>query len=450
MEVDGKLMNESILTLSISLLLFALVFIPYLWFTQKKRKKFEAKKQEAIALGHDKPIAQHPLIDQSRCIGCASCVIACPEHALGMIDGMAELVYPGKCVGHGVCAEACPVSGIRIVLDPAKSTAELPLLDENFQSNIPNVYLIGELGGMALLRNAIFQGKAVMDHISEKIKRSSRQKTDPSCYDVIIVGAGPAGLSAALMAQKNGLNYLLLEKEETPGGAILSYPRQKLVMTMPVEIPQYGVLKKRELSKEDLLELWSDIIQKTSLKVNCNERLDDVVRNIDCITTVTAAGNRYNGVYVVLALGRRGTPRKLNVPGENSSKVAYQLLEAVRYKHTHCMVVGAGDSGIEAAIALSKQQGTTVTLINRGADFLRAKPKNQDRIREAENQGLIQIYYQSSVSEIQDKSVMVQSPEGSLELSNDFIFIFAGGEMPTPFLKKIGVEFTHKDRMIAA
>ncbi|MBX7150971.1 NAD(P)-binding domain-containing protein [bacterium] len=443
-------MNESLLTLSLSLLLFALVFIPYLWFTQKKRKTFEAKKQEAIALGHDKPVAQHPLIDQSRCIGCAACVIACPEHALGMIDGMAELVYPGKCVGHGVCAEACPVSGIRIVLDPAKSTAELPLLDEFFQSNVPNVYLIGELGGMALLRNAIYQGKSVIEHISEKIKSSPRQTNNPSRHDVIIIGAGPAGLSAALMAQKNGLNYLLLEKEETPGGAILSYPRQKLVMTMPVEIPQYGVLKKRELSKEDLLTLWSDIIQKTSLKVTCNERLEDVIHHEGALTVVTSGGNRYDAEHVVLALGRRGTPRKLNVPGEQSSKVAYQLLEAVRYKHMHCMVVGAGDSGIEAAIALSKQHGTTVTLINRGTDFQRAKSKNQDRVREAETQNLIKIYYQSSVSDIRDHSITIQSPEGSLEITNDFIFIFAGGEMPTPFLKKIGIEFTHKDRMIAA
>ncbi|HNO12415.1 MAG TPA: 4Fe-4S binding protein, partial [bacterium] len=214
-------MSESLLTTIISIALFALVFIPYLWYTQKKRARFESKKREAITLGHDKPVAQHPLIDQSRCIGCAACVIACPEHALGMIDGLAELVYPAKCVGHGVCAEACPVSGIRIVLDPSKSTSELPLLDESFQSNIPNLFLIGELGGMALIRNAIFQGRSVIEYISENIRNADNQTSSQEINDVIIVGAGPAGLSAGLMAKKNGLRYVVLEKESKAGGAIL-------------------------------------------------------------------------------------------------------------------------------------------------------------------------------------------------------------------------------------
>jgi len=443
-------MSETLLTSLISVFLFALVFIPYLWFARRKKIHFESRKQEAVALGHDKPVAQHPLIDQSQCIGCSACVIACPEHALGMIDGIAELVYPAKCVGHALCAEACPVSGIRIVLDPTKSTAELPALDENFQSNIPRLYLIGELGGMALIRNAIFQGKAVIEHITEELRSTKTLSREKAEYDVIIVGAGPAGLSAALMAMKNGLNYLLLEKEESPGGAILSYPRQKLVMTTPVEIPQYGVLRKRELSKEELLELWSEIVSKTKLNVSCGEQLENVLPDDGLLTAVTTHGHSYRGRYVVLALGRRGSPKKLDVPGENSTKVAYRLLEAVRYKHTHSLVVGAGDSGIEAAIALSKQVGTTVSIVNRSTEFLRAKPKNRDRILEAGQNGTLKIYYQSSVREIKESSVVLQTGEGVVEIPNNYVFIFAGGELPTPFLKKIGIEFIQKEREIAA
>lgn len=444
-------MNETVLTVLLTILIFAIVFVPYYLRTRRKSRKYLAKKKEAISLGQDKPVAQHPLIDQTRCIGCAACVIACPEHALGIIDGIAELVHPGKCVGHGLCAEACPVSGIKIVLDPTKSTAELPLLDDQFQSNIPGLYLIGELGGMALIRNAVFQGRAVIDHIVEKMKfQAPAPHSGPRLYDVAIVGAGPSGLSAALQAMERKLDYVLLEKEEHPGGAILSYPRQKLVMTVPVEIPKYGLLRKRELSKEELLSMWEEIIEKTHLRVNAGEKLEDVRKEADIFHVLSSGGHEYLARHVVLALGRRGTPRKLNVPGEDSSKVAYQLLEAVRYKQTRVMVVGAGDAGLEAAIALSKQDGTVVTLINRGENFLRAKPKNQERIAEAESAGRIKIFYNSGVFEIHDKTVIINTEDGSREIGNDFVFVFAGGELPTPFLKKIGIAFAQKERAIAA
>ncbi len=441
-------MNETFLTAVITIALFVIVFLPYVVSVRKKRRHFENKKREAISLGHNKPVAQHPLINQSRCIGCSACVIACPEHALGMIDGIADLVYPGKCVGHGICAEACPVSGIQIVLDSTKSTAELPQLSESYESSIPNLYLIGELGGMALIRNAIFQGRTVSEHIAEKSGKNLSR--DSGIYDIVIVGAGPAGLSAALAAKAKGLRYLVLEKEESPGGAILSYPRQKLVMTTPVEIPEYGVLRKREVSKEELLTIWTEIVQKTGLQVSCGERLEDVKSNNGLFIVTTSAGHEYRGHHVVLALGRRGTPRKLDVPGETTSKVAYQLLEAVRYKHTRCIVVGAGDSAIEAAIALSKQVGTTVTVINRGLDFNRAKPKNRERIADAEKKGSIKIFFKATVQHIRDKTVDIQTPTGPVEVGNDFVFIFAGGELPTPFLKKIGIAFLHKEGVIAA
>lgn len=440
-------MNESSWTLLVTALLLLIILVPYAAMVRRSSKKQELKRNQAIALGADKPVAQHPRIDQSLCIGCSSCVIACPEGALGLIDGMAELVLPAKCVGHGICAEACPVSGIKIVLDPTKSTAEIPILDETYESNIPNIYLIGELGGMALLRNAIFQGKHVIDSIAEKIKYQSR-KSESQLYDVAIIGAGAAGLSAGLRAIEHELKYVLIEKEETPGGAILSYPRQKLVMTVPVEIPKYGWMRKKELSKEELLELWNLIIKKTGLVIHCNKKLENIVRENGHLLLQTQTGDEYRANNVVLALGRRGTPRKLNIPGENSSKVTYQLLEAGKYENSSVMVIGAGDAGVEAAIGLSKQKGMTVTLINIGDSFSRIKPKNQDRINEAEEKGVIKIFYNSKATEIKDKSVILATPQGGKEIINDFVFVFAGGEMPTPFLKKIGIEFMQKERAL--
>ncbi len=442
-------MSDGPITFLLTITLLFLVFLPYLYFTKRKQARVQVRKNEALALGQ-RPVAQHPLIDQGRCIGCSACVIACPEHALGMIDGIAELVYPGKCIGHGICAEACPVSGIKIVLDSAKSTIELPVVDENYQSNITNLFLIGELGGMALIRNAIFQGRTVIEGITETLRKKKINPHSSPEYDVIIVGAGAAGLSAALMANKNGLKYLLLEREASVGGAILSYPRQKLVMTTPVEIPQYGLLRKRELSKEELLAIWNDVVQKNSLVVTTGQRVDHITTENSLFTVTTESGSIYKGRHIVLALGRRGTPRKLNVPGENSPKVSYGLIEAVRYKHSHIIVVGAGDSGVEAAIALSKQVGTHVTVINRGSDFSRINPKNRDRILEAEKNKNLVTYYDSGVQEIQEKRVLVKSPTGIVEIENDYVFVFAGGELPTPFLKKIGIEFVQKNREIAA
>ncbi len=439
-------MNESLWTLLLSVGLLLIIFVPYVVIVRRSSKKQQKKRDQAIALGKDKPVAQHPRVDQSLCIGCSSCVIACPEGALGLIDGVAELVLPAKCVGHGICAEACPVSGIKIVLNPTKSVAEIPLLDETYESNIPNVYLIGELGGMALLRNAIFQGKHVIDAISEKARYQASKRT-AGVYDVAIVGAGAAGLSAGLRAIENELNYILIEKEDTPGGAILSYPRQKLVMTVPVEIPKYGWMRKKELSKEELLELWNHIIIKTGLSVQCNQKLENVTRENGHLRIQTASGAEFLANNLVLALGRRGTPRKLNVPGENTSKVTYQLIDAGKYENGKLLVVGAGDAGVEAAVGLSKQKGTVVSLVNTGDAFPKAKQKNQDRIKEAEANGLIKIFYNSTTKEIKEKSVIIQTTDGDKEIENDFVFVFAGGELPTPFLKKIGIEFMQKERV---
>jgi len=436
-------MNEQLLTLVVTILLALLVVVPYWIMIRRRSRKHKANKELSASLGHGKPVAQHPRINERLCIGCGACTIVCPEKALGLIDGVAHLIHPAQCVGHGICAETCPVSAITIVLDPGLSTADLPLLDKNFESQVSRIYVIGELGGMALIRNAVAQGKQVADTIADQPPQAL---ASPDVCDLIIVGAGPAGLSAALRAMERGLKFVLIEKESSPGGTILNYPRQKLVLTAPLKIPFYGWLKKRELTKEELLKIWKDILDKTGVPVLAGKTLTGVRRQGDVLVAETADGTQIPGRNVVLALGRRAHPRKLGVPGEVSSKVTYQLLDAGQYKNSRVLVVGAGDSAIEAAIGLSLQKGTIVSLANRSDGFPKAKPQNRDRILQAAVQQRVRLFYNAEVADIRPAEVILKTLQGRETIANDYVIVLAGGELPTALLEKIGITFHEKPK----
>jgi thioredoxin reductase/Pyruvate/2-oxoacid:ferredoxin oxidoreductase delta subunit len=436
-------MNEKILTFAVMIFLLLLVMASYWILVRRRSRKHKAHMALAASLGHGKPIAQHPLINERMCIGCGACTIVCPEKALGLIDGVSHMVHPARCVGHGICAETCPVSAITIVLDPGSSTAGLPVLDTTFQSQVSRIYVIGELGGMALIRNAVSQGKQVVDTIAGQ-PRPAPASSD--AYDLIIVGAGPAGLSAALRAMERGLKFVIMEKESSPGGTILNYPRQKLVLTAPLKIPYYGWLKKRELTKEELMEIWKEILQTTGLPVLAGKTLSGVRREGELLIAETMDGSKIPGRNVVLALGRRAHPRKLGVPGESSAKVTYQLLDASQYRNSSVLVVGAGDSAIEAALGLSMQKGAIVALANRGDAFAKAKPRNRDRILEAAGQKRVQVFYNTEVADIGPAEVVLRTQHGSEAIANDYVIVLAGGELPTALLEKIGITFYQKPK----
>ena len=260
---------ESIIVWAIVILLILFIFVPYVIKIRQTYRSGLERKKEAEVLGADRPVAQYPQIDYIRCIGCGACVKACPEgDVLGLVSGKATIINGLRCVGHGLCAEACPVNGLKVGLGDIKSRDDIPLLSSHNETNIPGLYIAGELAGLALIKNAISQGRMVIDKIAEQIKRSDNE----SIRDVIIVGAGPAGLSATLSAIQHQLSYLLIDQQEA-GGTILQYPRKKLVMTHPVEIPLYGWLKKPEYSKEDLLDIWRDARIKNGIDVLEHEKL---------------------------------------------------------------------------------------------------------------------------------------------------------------------------------
>jgi thioredoxin reductase (NADPH) len=406
---------------------FAIYLTPLaliLFFYLRGRHKNEAtaveQLNEAIEAGLTDPSSLHPEINPKLCLGSGSCITACPEEAIGMIKGKAVLINPTLCIGHGACATACPHDAITLVFGTAKRGMDIPQVDSNFETNIPGIFIAGELGGMGLIRKAATQGSSAMASIA-KLKGSNNP------YDVIIVGAGPAGLSAALGAIESKLRYVIIEQETSLGGAIFQYPRNKIAMTAPVKLPVVGQMHFKEVSKEKLLEFWHGIIQKTGIRLNYNERMENITKG------------EYQTRAVLLAIGRRGTPRKLGVPGEDLPKVVYRLIDPEQYRNQHVVVVGGGDSALEAAIAIAEQPGTTVTLSYRSEAFGRGKPKNRDRLKDMAEKGRIDVRLKSNVKLVEKDKITIEQEGKMLTIPNDAIIVCAGGILPTPFLKQIGV-----------
>jgi len=431
--------TELLLSWGIGVMIILIFLIPYIQTMKKKDAITRKRLEETRAKRQDKALLQHPIINRSLCIGCGICVDACPEGTvLGLIDGKATIIHGSHCVGHGKCAEACPVSGIEIGLGDISQREDIPQLSDDFETNIPGLYIIGELSGLALIKNAISHGVTAIDHIHQSKLESSKAE-----FDVVIIGAGPAGLSAGLRAKELGLNYLVLDQDQ-PGGTILQYPRRKLVLVQPVELPLFGPLKKGEYEKEDLLAIWEKVIREQKVRLLSNHQLKGITGERGSFTVETSSGPA-SASRVVLALGRRGTPRKLGIPGEELGKVMYKLIDAETYKHKKLLVVGGGDSAIEAALGLAHQEGNEVTISYRKENFFRLKARNESHIEEAMAKGLLNAVFSSNPKKITDNAVTLQSPDSTVEIENDYTFIFAGGELPFPLLNSIGIEFGKKN-----
>ncbi|HWC18254.1 MAG TPA: NAD(P)-binding domain-containing protein, partial [Terriglobales bacterium] len=415
-------------------------------------KRREAAAREAAARGElfsDGPRSQHPHIDAAYCIGCGACTQVCPEgDVLAMLGGKAVIVNGYKCVGHSLCAEACPVGAITMVRAGASMGADMPHLTPEYETNIRNLFIVGELGGLALIKNAVNQGRECVDSIAHRIK-SERRGSYPDVHDVLIVGAGPAGISASLRAIEHKLKYVTIEQDEV-GGTISKFPRQKLVMTSPVELPLYGKLNKRELSKENLLAIWQKVLARADFRVRAGEKVEDVKRSADGTFTVMTTKNQYRARAVVLALGRAGTPRKLGVEGEELPKVMYRLIETDHYRNKQILIVGGGDSAVEAAMGLARQPGNRVTLSYRKECFSRIKDRNMQRIQQCMHKGEVNVIFNSVPLKFTASSVVLEVNGRSKEIANDFVWIFAGGTPPNDFLKKIGIQMGLRDMTLEA
>jgi thioredoxin reductase (NADPH) len=423
-----------------SLAVVAVIVLPYALSFRRQRHRDRARKEEAARLGFDRPTAQYPFIDAGRCVGCGTCVRACPEgDVLGIVGGVATVVNGLRCVGHARCEAACPVGAIQVGLGDVRSREDVPLMDDWQETSVPGIFVAGELSGMALVKNAVLHGRKVVERVAERAREARTRGGDNVC-DIAIVGAGPAGLAAAAFAREKSLSAVLLEQEADLGGTIFHYPRRKLALVQSLDIPFLGRVREGEYEKERLLEMFEGLSQRARLDVRFGQKVTDITRPNGHFAVRTADAE-LSARFVILALGRRGTPRKLGVPGEEQPKVMYQLADAASYEGQRILVVGGGDSAAEAAISLARQRGNTVTLSYRREKLVRIKKKNDERISQLLASGRVRPMFGSEVAEVRKDSVALKAGERRTDLPNDYVFVFAGGEPPFNFLRQIGVRF---------
>lgn len=423
---------------------FAVTFLLYLgwWLTHRKKEAVSAARlEDAGDLLDLPPEGLHPRIDPYRCIGSGACVRACPEKdILAVVAGRVRVANPLACVGHGACADACPMQAIELVFGNEKRGVELPKLDPNYQTTRPGVYVIGELSGMGLIANAIRQGSLAADHVL-----GGNRRGHGGAYDAVVVGAGPSGISAALRLMERGLSVKLLDREAF-GGTILHYPRAKVVMTGPLQIPVFGTVKKRTMSKEALVELWRDIRTSTSLDLDTDALVEGLEPEGDGAWKVRLAdGRSFTGANVLLALGRRGSPQKLGVPGEELAKVAYRVLEPEVFQGKHVLVVGGGNSAVETALSLANDGDcASVAISYRRAGFDRCRGDNRRAIDRAMETGKVRGLLESTVTSITENEVVLEQRGESIVLPNDAVIVQIGGVSPGRVLASFGVDVIMK------
>ncbi len=428
-----------------NLLTLLLFLVPTIFLVVRSVRKSVRQERASVAVREaavrermTEPPSLHPAIDSLACIGCGACVDACPEQSvLGLIEGKAELVAPAKCIGHGACKAACPTDAIALVFGTETRGIDIPTLSPSFETNVPGIFIAGELGGMGLIRNAIEQGRQAVESI-----RSLNGVGEPSRLDLLIVGAGPAGFSASLAAMQHRLRFVTVE-QDTLGGTVAHYPRGKLVMTAPVNLPVVGKVRMTETTKEELLSFWQEVERKTKVKINYRERMESVTPSETGFVVRTSC-DTYRCRAVLLTIGRRGTPRKLGVPGEDLDKVYYRLVDPEQFRNRQVAVVGGGDSALEAAMAIASQENSDVSLVYRGPAFSRAKEQNRSRVQQQAGEGRIRLLLESQIEEIRPSSIRVNERGQTHQIPNDCVVVCAGGVLPTPFLRELGIRVETK------
>jgi thioredoxin reductase/multisubunit Na+/H+ antiporter MnhG subunit len=389
-------------------------------------------------------VLRHPVVDLSRCLGCGTCIASCPEgDVLALVHGQATVVNGARCVGHAACERECPVGAITVTVANLSERRDVPVVTEALESvSAPGLFLAGEVTAHALVKVAIEQGVAAVGEVARRLQHSG---ATPGEHELCIVGAGPAGLAAALEARRLGLGFVVLEQEPGPGGTVARYPRRKLVLTQPLALPLHGLLGggRTEFTKEELVALWLRLAREHDLPIHGGVAYHGCERTAHGGFVVSTSAGDVRARHVLLALGRRGSPRKLGVPGEDLPKAAYALLDARSYAHRRVLVVGGGDAAAETALALAEQPGNHVVLSYRREAFFRVRPRNIERLDAAAAEGRLVLALRSELREITPDAVVLELERDGIRrrerLANDEVFVLAGGTAPLERLERSGV-----------
>jgi len=362
---------------------------------RRKRNKAPAPAAQAKA-----PAARQrlPVINPGTCLGCYACVDACPFDVLAIERYVAVVVRPDECCGVVLCEQVCPNGSLTIT--EGEPVLDRPAVDEHLESrDVPGLYLAGDLTGLPLIKNAINQGVRTIDRIASTLPRKRREP-----FDVVVVGAGPAGLSAALRAQERGLSCVVVE-QATVAASVKSFPRDKIVYDPPLDLPVEGELWLKEATKEELVAQWTRIVRARAIDVREGRRVTDIARDPSApegafvITTAKTDGapEVYRASRAVLAIGRRGTPREIELAVEAGAegRVSYALADARSFAGKRVVIAGLGDTAMEAAIAIARQPETSVTISYRGATFTRGKARNISEVRDLVAKGRLRILFET-------------------------------------------------------
>jgi NosR/NirI family transcriptional regulator, nitrous oxide reductase regulator len=320
---------------------------------------------------------------------------------------------------------------------PVGGVVRFPVVNEKtHESNIKGLYTIGDLSGLPLLRFAAQQGYEVTNRIYDELK--DIPSTDPSVYDLVIIGAGAAGLSCGLEAKKHNLNYVVLESTRI-ANTVVNFPKGKHIFAEPKQIVYKSQLPVVQATREETLQAWYKLIKEEKLNIREGFPVKNVKKKGDYLFDVILEdGEVVRGRRVILAIGKAGKSRKLGAPGENLPKVTSILRDPAEYTDHNILVVGGGDSAIEAALALADHDNN-VTLSYRKSEFSRIKEGNAEKIARYQAEGKVRVLFNSEVKEITESSVRIKTATGEKQLDNDVVFTLLGSELPYDLLKRIGL-----------
>ena len=406
------------------------------------RKRHQVQVAPAAVIGPR--ILVHDINDD-RCTGCDACVAVCPTNVLDLVSNKSRVLRFQDCIQCEACMFACPTEAL--VMFPEGTTPpplKVPEIDDNFQTAIPGQYLIGEVAGKPLVKNAANLGRVVVEHMLTTGMRVGALGRSETTVDVVIVGSGPGGLSAALTCVQRGLSYIVLEKEQMLASTINRYPKGKLVMAEPYDTANLSLLPVFDSSKEQLIPIWKELIDRIGVQIRQGESVEQVVRNNDGTFETRTTVATYRSQRVVLSIGTRGKPRTLQVPGENLPKIHSLLDDPDDWAGRAVLVVGGGDSACEAALALA-DAGARVTISYRGKGFNRAAPKNKTAIEQYAAEGRVKAKLGSQVINFDEMSVTLALADGSQKkYPNDATFVLIGADPPVQWLEKMGVRFVER------